>query len=723
MKEVIITYQEVIDMSEENLKKLKEFKKNLEERENREKEISEFIKVFMDYYYQDYKLAFDNLENIYNIIVLLLDKIEDFVFSHTKDDVDNYLIDFDIVEKLGIGSKLLILKDFYKKINQNIDIDSLVNNGTFSIEAVMLEDERSYDLIFSGLCNEYSPKVEIKVHDTGLVMDLFSWVHEIAHYSNYVSGKNEVNLLLTESISHTYEMLLINYLANSGYNYEASSYQFESLRNFYSILYQAYYVIKLYIVYDKLGDISIENYKTIFGYDEDYDDCLDVFYNTINKKLTAIISLINYTVAAALSPYMYYRWEKDSSFMENILKFNESIMNKPLDACLNDIGLTGFDKESIEKIIEAIESFKNEIINGNDYVIAKCAMANDYFKGFEKLYADEKDMIFKNIDDIVDLITYLKKELVPFFKDTYPNLDINKLSKAKKKEKISIIRDYYKYMGYDFDFDNMLKFANIKKYNLNSEIEEEPFALLSYALVGNNDDNGNNHNEININDTSYLLDTAAWVHEFRHFNNYPGCKRSEKSFILSECVSFAEELMYADYLDKIGYSYESAFIKFETFNNFYIFVLDAYPLNVLLSCYVNMGKVSKVNFEKQYTNGSYFDDVLNDALPLLQNDTDDYINGIRYSVACAISIYMYEEYKKDKNYIKTINEFEKHINDGDFYGCLKIIGINGLDSESLGKITMAFNEFKKELNGFINNDVINMYDMNYQKVIKRIRPI
>lgn len=711
-------------MSDENLRKLKAFKEKLELRENIEIDINDFIKSFMDYYYQDYSLIFNNLEDIHNIIVLLLDKIEDFVFSYKNDkDLDKYIINFDNIEKLSIESKLLILKNFFKKINPDIDLDKIIDDGTFNIISVDLDEAIKKDLLFSGLCGlceDDEEKIEIKVYDTGLILDLFAWVHEVAHYYNLTIPRSKDNLLLTESISHTYEMLMLDYLSSIGFNYEVSAYQFEMLRNFYAILYQAYYVIKLYIVFDKLGKINIENYKTIFGYDDDYDKCLINFYSAVNKKLTAIFSLTYYSIAAALSPYMYYRWVNDSSFMKNILKFNESIMSKPLIPSLNEIGITGFDDESIKKIQDAIDSFKDEIINGNKYVNEKCDEINDYFAGIVKLFYNDKNMIFERINDIVYLNSYLKKILTDYFKESFPFTDINKLSLANKEEKIRIIMDYYKYMGYEIDMGEMLNNTCIDDIPLDllkKEMEDNFEALNHYSLVGYNIDSSG-YNEVNINNTPYLLDTCAWIHEFRHYLNHPGKERNQESSTLTEVCSFVDELLFADYLEKIGYSYESAFVKCETLNTFYIQILDAYPIDKLLSVYVNVGEVSKENYNNLYSDDE-FEDVVDESIPLISEDADDFINGIRYTVACALSIYMYEEYKKDASYLETIKEFEKHINDGDFAGSLKIIGISGLDNESLNKVNRAFEQYKKEINDYLNSDLINMYDINLQKVLRR----
>ncbi len=711
-------------MSEENLKKLKELKEKIIQREFEEKDITLFIKSFIDYYYNDYQLIFNNLEDFHNIIVLLLEEIEDFIFNHkSKENLDKYEINFYKISKMDIKNKLELLKSFYQKFNININLDEIINNGILNIITIDLEEAIDKDLILSGLCgiDENDKKhIEIKVYNTGLITDIFIWAHEIAHYQNLTNPRSETNLLLTESISYTHEMLLLDYLSDLGFSYEASTYQFEILREFQAILYQAYYVIKLYIVYDKLGDITIENYKQIFGYDDDYDTCLNNFYDAIKKKLTAIFSLTYYSIASALAPYMYYEWEKDEKFILQIEKFSENIMNMPLIPSLNTIGITGLDEQSIEKVKKAISNYKEEIVNGNDYILTKCARINEYFIELTLLFYNDKRLIFDKINDIFYLNSYLKELLTNYFKETFPFNEIDKQTKMTKEEKIRIIMDYYKYLNYDIDMGDLINnviFDDIKKEDLEEELEEDAQNLTHYCLVGYNTDESG-YNEININNTPYLLDTPAWIHEFRHHLNHPGHKRNQESCSLTEVCSFIDELIFADYLNKIGYTYESAYIKFETLNTLYIQILDAYSINKLLNVFVKIGDVSKENYQKLYQDDE-FENTIDEAETLLYTDTDNFLDGIRYTIAAALSIYMYEKYKKDPSYLKTIKEFEAHINDGDFYKSLSIIGITGIDNESLIKVNKALNLFELELNDYLNQDLVKIYDINLQKIIKR----
>ena len=74
-------------------------------------------------------------------------------------------------------------------------------------------------------------------------------------------------------------------------------------------------------------------------------------------------------------------------------------------------------------------------------------------------------------------------------------------------------------------------------------------------------------------------------------------------------------------------------------------------------------------------------------------------------------------YKEDPSFITKINEFESSINDHSFYDCLRIIGLSGLDKESLAKVTKAFKKYEKELNELITNKTLKLFDMKYEKVL------
>ncbi len=686
---------------------------NLKLRTKYEKSISDFLKSFFDYEYKNNTLLFDNLPTFFDLIVFLIDNIEEFVLK------DKRPIDFNKVSSASISEKITLLQNFYNYIKVPFDINDVINNGSLDIKTISLEEAIEKNLIFRGFCeaDKKTNHTSINVHNTDLITDLFVWVHEITHYRNMTPKANEINHPLTEAISFTYELIMLDYLSSEGYTYEAATYQYEFIRNAHAFLYQAYYTVKLFNLYNSLGDITIDNYKTLYGYDDDYDKCLETFLEVICENNKAIFNELWYSLAFALSTYMYIEFEKDPSFITSIESLNERIKSKSISECLQTIHLTGYNEESLDKIEQNLELFKEEITDGNDFILTKIAQINDYFIELIKLYYEEKSLLFDHTNDFYFLISFLLNELRSFFKNRVPHPEIDKLTLMNKEEKINLIKDYYHYMQRADNISDILNHTKITSFNMEEGIIDGDPSLLIRASLSGYTTNENEGKEVGLTETNLLLDSCAWVHEFKHYNNLPNHLRSTESYILTEAVSFTDELIYADFLQKMGYQYDGSFIKYETLNNFYIFLLDAYPFEKLLSIFTSEGELSKQGYQKHYKEDDDFEDNLEEALTLLSDDADDFKNYLRYSVACAISIYLYEMYKEDPSFITKINEFESSINDHSFYDCLRIIGLSGLDKESLAKVTKAFKKYEKELNELITNKTLKLFDMKYEKVL------
>ena len=674
---------------------------------DKEQEINDYLEEFMRFYYDKNPLLFKNLRIIYNIACLLLEETEDFIINYER------YVDYEKRTDMNIEEKIMLLKSFYKSLDIDMPVDKLLNDGTIDFNVIDEIEENDYTLGFCGYNAEDHNHFEVIIKETGKITDLFYLVHELAHYSNLQTPRSETNLMFSESISYLMELLLADFLDKQGFTYDAASYIAETFQTIYNFTSEAFFALKVCIVYDELGSVSAENFKMMFNSDEDYDAAINSFYHSLDKDITALFMLVHYEIAMALSSYMYIQYQKDPNFIKNIMKFNESIQTKDITDALYDIDLTGYNDESIAKVKDALNDFMDEINAGNDNTLGKIAEINDYLISLVNLFKDN-DELFKRINDIVFIDDIIIENLKPFFKDNYPNPELDKLSKATVKEKNDILKDYFKYMGYDIDYNASQKHMIIT--DLTKEDFSDPSYLVSASLTGHNiDEDG--ENKIYVNNTGYLLDVCAWVHEIKHYQNYPNHERNNTSHILTECISFTEELIMADYLGKIGYPYESAFLKFETLNNFYIFALDSYPINKLLSVFENKGEVSKENYFELYLEDDDFEDVIDNALRLFDTDTDNFRDGIRYAVSTLISIYMYVEYQKDPSFNSKIKKLEENINEKSLDDCLKIIGLSGLDKYSLDKVVTNLNIFKRELLKFYSQKQVNLYSFKYQKVI------
>lgn len=672
----------------------------------KEEIINNFFNEYYAHRYEKDKYIFRYLNKALKLNNFLKVHLKDFITSNKK------VMDINKITQFHLNDKIILIKNFYKKMGIDLDLDELINNGIVNIKVSGQDDlPKSDNTYYSGKCGNFDDTYYIDIYDNDLISDSPIWIHELSHYIDIIKPKSDTRELLTESLAFTDQFIFLNYLDDTGYSVDVNQMKLFELSNLYRVIIDANPIIKLFLLFDKLGYISKDNYKLLYGYDCDYDRVLDLFKKIVidNSNNALIIHFfLRYELALALSIYMYYEYLKDNKFYDKINKLRDNF-DKSLEECLEiiDINMDNFSS----KVSESIESFINELKNGTDKTITCTDLTNEYFNELVILYFKSKPTFFERINDIYILSKYLKEQTYEYFKDVVPILEYNRLSKMNKDDKISLINDYYKYMGYDFRLDKkVLNDFYIKSINPDDYINNgDTFTLYKMSLSGNS--YFENGKKVDVYDSNLLLNSVAWIHEARHYHNIPiNVDRCEISYLLTESISFTEELMFFDYLEKLGYNYDACFARYESFANLEVFIDEAYTLFKMFSIYVKYGELNKSNYEEDYLNDEGYETMLTKVLSILTEDAENIFNNLRYSLACALSIYMYYEYVKDNAFITKINDFENSINNNSLEECLNIIGIKGLDYQSLTKIRYALDWYKNKLNKSVNEGIISLYD-------------
>lgn len=202
----------------------------------------------------------------------------------------------------------------------------------------------------------------INVHNNDLLNDSIIWVHEISHYKNQPPEKRgEVNIILTELIAYTEELIYTDYLSQIGYEEEARMFMIEEYKSLYNLIGLAYHVIKITFLYYLLGEVSKESYKLLYKDEEEYEDSLKIFDEEKNKNQNIIFLMLHYSVAI-ISFYNYIEYKKDSNYLNKLKKLNKEIMtNISLEDALKIIDIK-LNKKSLNKILENINIFKDSLI-------------------------------------------------------------------------------------------------------------------------------------------------------------------------------------------------------------------------------------------------------------------------------------------------------------------------------------------------------------------------
>lgn len=329
---------------------------------DREERINDFLKDFFDKYYDDNKILFDNLKNIYSLISFLNNNLK-------RLEIDEP--DFRKTAEATFIERKKLIDDFYKSIGVSFSFEDIIKNGTLEIiKTNMLCEAGNFELTYGNNCYEKGHKV-INVYNNGLITDSIIWIHEISHYRNQPDKKRgQVNDLLTELLAFTEEFIYVDYLEEQGYKKESYAFKVSEYKNLCYFLEVAYYSVRIYLLYFLLGEVSEEYYKTLYGEVDSYDTSIDVFENLRKKDQDGIFITLYYSIGI-MAIYNYQRYKEDNGYMENLNKLNTIInTDVSLEDALKIIDIK-LDMDSLNKILNSINSFRSTLINDERKIILK----------------------------------------------------------------------------------------------------------------------------------------------------------------------------------------------------------------------------------------------------------------------------------------------------------------------------------------------------------------
>ena len=343
---------------------------------------------------------------------------------------------------------------------------------------------------------------------------------------------------------------------------------------------------------------------------------------------------------------------------------------------------------------------------------------NNFFIKYYSSYYKEDNLIYDNIKVLKEIMLFTYQHLGNYIENNKEETDWNKIKKSTFIEYAPIIDKFYKELNININLNELIENGTIDLYTRSLE---ELIEVKGKCLNGFNDYEGK-YKTVYIYNNGLITDSITLVHELSHYRNQPDIKRNQVNNLFTEALAFTEELIYLDYIDNLGYTYESNIFKHRIIETFYYIIVDTYPLVKLHLLYNEIGKISKEDYELLFkmndydniintfkeiikdtkTNINNFDkDILNNK-EIMDKLNDNFISDIMYILAAPLSIYMYEEYKKDNNFInniKLLNDtlMNNNTNDKTVVECLNIIGLSNYKDESLNKIKEAYKSYIKKL--------------------------
>lgn len=351
---------------------------SVDEKNNNEQSVNTFLKDFFDTNYNENKLLFDNMQNIYALISFLYNNMRELNIEeqNLRDGKRTSVVE---IER--------IIDVFYKSIGVDFKFNEIIKDGTFNIISTNNPKKTSNYKLYSGNNNYYiiteyleNPKSKektiiyegihktINVYNNTLVTDSIIWVHEISHYRNQPPlFRGEVNDILTELLAFTEEFIYTDYLEQIGYEKEARMFKIEEYKNLHTFIQKGYYIVRIFLLYFLLGEVSQENYEFLYKEDKNYEYALKFFDTEIIKSQNKdrIFTILFYSVGI-ISIYNYVEYKNSPIFLEKIEKLNEEIMNDniSLEDALKIIDIK-FEQESLDKVLEDINIFREDLIKRN----------------------------------------------------------------------------------------------------------------------------------------------------------------------------------------------------------------------------------------------------------------------------------------------------------------------------------------------------------------------
>ena len=318
---------------------------------------------------------------------------------------------------------------------------------------------------------------------------------------------------------------------------------------------------------------------------------------------------------------------------------------------------------------------------------------NILFESIYEIFELEIPDLIKNLDSFVRLNIILISNYIDTLYELDTNPPFGNETKMSKEESLELVKHFYKAHGYDFNIDGLD--ITYEKRNIDDLINLREGETL--GLTYEKDD----ELHIKLPDYGILLDSTVLVHEYSHSKNTFKTNASVNR-LLTEAIAFSEELIYADYLENIGYSEDATRYKKETLRNFFFIALNNFTYLKVLSLYNHYPCYTEDFYEEVYgpsdeEEKSYEEEDLEEMLNNYNLGVRNLLESLNYTLACLISSYIYETYKEDKTIFNKLQNLHTLSRENTLEECLQEIGLDLFSEETFTKLRDSFNSLLQEV--------------------------
>lgn len=310
----------------------------------------------------DQTIIYNNLELFYQLSC----SVEQGLFEHAN--AYNGQIDYTKISRTTLSDNFRYLHEFYNEVGIDFDFEKNRNDGTIELMYYDLfnqnddpEKEKKHHMGFGESYYEGSKNL-IKIPNNGLITDALVAVHEISHLRDQLGEEvTQVSELLTESLAYTEELICMDFLSTQGYQADMKLWEKSIFRTFYKIAKNTRPRYKLFLLHQKLGTISKENYESYFNETKEYEPIINYMSRFIESGEFDLFYRTGYVMAAVLGSYMYTQYKQEKKFWNNIVKLRTQMDHSNLSTCLKTIGLEDLNQKDKGKFINTLNIIKKEL--------------------------------------------------------------------------------------------------------------------------------------------------------------------------------------------------------------------------------------------------------------------------------------------------------------------------------------------------------------------------
>jgi len=289
----------------------------------------------------------DYINYLYRKNSLFLFNMAFFLELNKNLNVEAKPVDYEYIKMSGYDTFKLVW-EFYKKYypEELEKVKKLFDDGTIDIYYYdeLKEEQIYFDYRTTQFRQGYkNDHLYINIPLEGIVLDYQRIIHEIRHSLNAPSeGRRPDNDILTEGLSIFDEIICLDFMSekigNIGHilknNYIV---KMLGLSNYVS------FTTKVILLKERLGSVSIENYKLLYG-----EEGLEDFIKLCNQEFKYIESYEDisaetcnwYSFGAMIALFMYKKFKEDENYLSKVKELNKAMLeNKEIVECLKIVGI------------------------------------------------------------------------------------------------------------------------------------------------------------------------------------------------------------------------------------------------------------------------------------------------------------------------------------------------------------------------------------------------